>query len=164
MATYQNIKGGEELQALLNSLAPKLEQNIMRGAMRAGAKVILEEAKRNVPVKSGELRNSLKISTKSKKGTVTASVKSGNKKVYYSRFVEFGVAAHSISATGKGFLNFGGIFAKSVDHPGATAKPFMRPAIDSKSTEAIDAVKEYIGKRLTKEGINTLSESVTDNE
>lgn len=163
MATYQNIKGGKELQDLLSTLPASLEKNILRGALRSGAKEILAEAKLNVPVKSGDLRDSLRISTKSKNGIVYANVKAGNKKAFYSRFVEFGTAAHNISAS-KGFLSFGGIFAKSVNHPGITAKPFMRPAVDSKSGQAIEAVKEYIRKRLTKEGLNVQSESVNDNE
>jgi len=154
MDKYTNLKGGEQLQAFLNTLAPKIERNIMRGALRAGAKVIADEAKNNVPVKSSDLRDSIRVGTKTKRGQVTASVKAGNKKAYYYNFVEFGTAAHSISGKGKGFLNIGGVFAKSVNHPGARAKPFMRPSLDSKANEAIQAVGVAIGKRLTKEGIN----------
>ncbi len=163
MANYKNITGGRELQDMLNTLAPKLEKNILRGALRSGAKIVLEEAKNNVPIKSGELRSSLRISTNSKKGRVTASVKSGNKKVWYSRLVEFGTAAHTISGK-NGSLNFSGIFAKSVDHPGARAKPFLRPAIDAKANDAIKEVGAYIGKRLTKQGLNSPEIEVSDVE
>lgn len=159
----KNIKGGRELQEMLNTLAPKLERNIMRGALAAGAKVILAEAKNNVPIKSGELRNSLRVSTRARKGQITASIKSGNKKVWYSRLVEFGTAAHTISAK-NGSLSFGGFFAKSVDHPGARAKPYLRPALDSKSNDAIKEVGAYIGKRLTKQGLNAPSLEVDDVE
>lgn len=154
MASFINIKGGKELQEFLNTLAPKIERNIMRGAVRAGAGVILQEAKSNVSIDSGDLRDSLRVTTSAKKGRVTASVKAGNKKVFYSGWVEFGTAAHSITARGNRALSFGGLFTKSVLHPGARAKPFLRPSLDSKANEAIEEVGKYIGKRLTKQGIN----------
>jgi HK97 gp10 family phage protein len=158
-----NLKGGKEIQEFLNTLAPKLEQNIMRGAVRVGAKVILEEAKQNVPVSSGDLRDSGRVTTSSKKGRVTASVKFGNKKVYYTRFIEYGVAAHTItSKTGK--LSFLGNAYKSVDHPGIQPKAFMRPAFDSKTGAAIAEIGEYIGKRLNKQGLNSPSLEVNDDE
>ena len=152
--TVKNITGLKELQAMLNSLPAKLEGNIMRTALRAGAKVILEEAKLNVPIRHGDLRDSIRISTRIKKGRVTASVKAGNKKAWYWRFVEYGTAEHAISAKDKGVLSFDGFFGKSVLHPGAKEKPFMRPALDVKSSEAIVAVGEAIKKRLTKQGLD----------
>lgn len=160
---YSNLKGGKEIQEFLNTLAPKIEKSIMRGAVRAGAKVLLDEVKQNIPVLSGDARDSVRISTSARKGKVTASVKAGNKKVYYLKWVEYGTAAHSITANG-GFLSFGGIFTKSVNVSGIQAKPFMRPAIDTKSTEAINAAGEYIGKRLTKQGLNAPSLEVDDGE
>lgn len=149
-----NLKGGAELQAFLSSLPAKVEQNIMRGALRAGAKVIAEEAKNNVPVKSGDLRDSIRVGTRAKRGQVTASVKAGNKKAYYYNFVEFGTAAHEIKPKDAKSLFFAGMFGDLIAHPGNRAKPYMRPALDSKSNEAIEAVGRAIGKRLTKEGIN----------
>jgi hypothetical protein len=52
----------------------------------------------------------------------------------------------------------------SVNHPGARAKPFMRPALDSKSSEAIRAVGRKIGERLTKQGINNAPALEVDDE
>jgi HK97 gp10 family phage protein len=164
MAQEINIKGGKELQELLNTLPVKLERSILRGAMRAGAKVILDEAKNNVPVQSGDLRDSLRISTNARRGKVTASVRSGNKKVFYSNFVEYGTAAHSITAKSGGALSFGGVFTKSVNVAGARPKPFLRPALDTKSTEAINMIGEYIRKRLTKAGLNAPAIGVDDGE
>lgn len=139
---------------MLDSLPQKLEANIMRSALRQGAKVLAEEAKRNVPVMDGDLRDSIRVSTRSRRGVVSATVKAGNKKAWYWRFVEFGTAAHNIAGKKGGFLSFGGLFRKSVAHPGAQAKPFMRPALDSKANDAIQAVGEQIRKRLTKQGLD----------
>jgi HK97 gp10 family phage protein len=158
-----NVRGGKELAELLRALPVKLENNIMRGALRAGAKVILVEAKANAPVDDGDLKDSLRISTKSKRGEVKATVKVGNKKVYYAKFIEFGTAAHKITARGTG-LRFGSFFGKSVNHPGVLAKPFMRPALDSRSSQAVNEIRKYIGKRLTKQGLNVPDIAIGDEE
>lgn len=154
----KNIKGGKELQAMLDSLPAKLEANVMRSALRQGAKVIEAEAKRNLEsngsVDSGELFGSVRVSTRSRRGVVTATVRAGNRKAWWWRWVEFGTSAHNIAGKKGGFLSFGGLFRKSVTHPGAKAKPFMRPALDSKANDAIQAVGEQIRKRLTKQGLN----------
>ncbi|BBB65910.1 hypothetical protein UNDYM_1657 [Undibacterium sp. YM2] len=154
MAAFTNIKGGDELQKFLDQLPAKIEANIMRSSLRAGAKVILDAAKENVPVEHGDLRASLRISTRSKRGVVTATVKAGSKKAFYWRFVEFGTAAHGIKPKKAASLLFGNVFAESVLHPGARAKPYMRPALDTQAGAAIQAVGEAIKKRLTKQGIN----------
>jgi HK97 gp10 family phage protein len=158
------IKGGKELHDFLQQLPVKMEKNIMRSALRAGAKVIADEAKANVPVKDGDLRDSIRVSTRAKRGQVTASAKAGNKKAFYWHFVEFGTAAHTIKAKNGKSLFFNGSNVRSVRHPGARAKPFMRPALDSKSTEAIRAVGAQIGKRLNKLGLNAPDISVGEDE
>jgi HK97 gp10 family phage protein len=149
-----NIKGGAELQRFLNQLPVKVEKNIMRAALRAGANEIKEDAVQNVPVQDGDLKRSIRVSTRAKRGRVTASVKAGDKKAWYWHFVEFGTAAHTIKARNGKRLFFSGIFAKVVNHPGAKAKPFMRPALDNKANDAIRAVGRKISERLTKHGIN----------
>jgi HK97 gp10 family phage protein len=158
---FVNIKGGKELQEFLNTLPVKVEKNILRSALRAGAKVIAEEAKQNVPVKSGELRDSIVLSTDARKGKVTAKAKTS---LWYAKFVEFGTAAHKINPKNGMSLLFGGRWVKSVDHPGSNAKPFLRPALDTKANEAINAVGVQIGKRLTKLGLNAPAMSAGSEE
>jgi HK97 gp10 family phage protein len=156
MADFKHIKGFDELQKMLDTLPAKMEANIMRGALRAGAKEIEPEVKQNIPVASGDLRDSVRVSTRSKRGVVTASVKIGNKKAWYAHIIEYtGAVPHNIAAKGKGVLAFAGFVGKSVMHPGMKAKPFARPALDSKAEAAIQATGEYIKKRLTKQGLNT---------
>ena len=147
---------------------------MLRGALRAGAKPILEAARASAPVatpsaenqrlyggRAGALRDSLRISVKVKGGKVTASVKAGGivkggADVYYARFVEYGTRAHKIDAANGGFLGFANRFYKSVQHPGAKPRPFLRPAMDARATDAVVAAAEYIKNRLaTKHGIDT---------
>ncbi|MDD2742328.1 MAG: HK97 gp10 family phage protein [Rhodocyclaceae bacterium] len=149
-----HVKGLSELQAFLDQLPAKMEANIMRSALRAGAKVVAAEAKRNVPIEHGDLRDSIRVSARLKGGKVTSTIKAGNKKAWYWRFVEFGTAAHTIKSKDGGVLRFASGIYKSVDHPGAKSHPFMRPALDSQTDAAIQAVGEQIKKRLTKQGLN----------
>lgn len=148
-----HVKGLAELQKFLDTLPAKIEQNIMRSALRAGANVVKDEAKSNVPVKSGLLRDGLKVSTRSRRGVVTASVKAGGKHAYLARWIEYGTAAHKIVPKKAKSLFFGGVFAEAVDHPGSSPKPFLRPALDTQSQAALVAVGNAIKKRLTKQGL-----------
>lgn len=154
------VTGLSELQKLLDDLPGNIEKNVVRGGIRAAAKVVLEEAKRLAPVggsnlpkgeSPGDLRDSIRISMKVKKGLVTASINAGSNKAYYAHMVEFGTAQHFIKPKNRKSLFIAGLMKEIVDHPGAKAKPFMRPAIDSKAEEAINAMADYMRDRIAKE-------------
>jgi len=156
-----NVKGLQELQKFLDQLPKKLEQNVMRGALREGAtKELLQEAKANLlsngSVQTGELISGLKVTTRSRGGVVSASVKATGKHAYVAPWLEYGVAAHAITAKRGEMLSFLGVFAKSVMHPGFRPKPFLRPALDQSGQAAVIATAEYMKKRLaTKNGLDT---------
>ncbi len=115
--TDTTIKGFKELQDFLSALPAKIEGNIMRAALRAGAKVIADDAKANAPVAApgsknkkifggyaGALRDSIRVSARMRGGTVTASVKAGGTAksgatTYYARMVEYGTAPHLIAVS-----------------------------------------------------------------
>ena len=154
-----SVTGLAELQKILDQLPAKMEANVLRGALRAGAKVQLAAAKAQVPVKSGALRDSLKISTRTRRGTVKAVLSAGakNKKTggdaFYARFVEFGTAQHFIKPKKAKSLFFAGLFGEVVDHPGSKKHPFMRPALDASAQAATQAVGQYIRQRLERQGL-----------
>lgn len=180
MAEETSIIGGRRLHQELQSLPVRIERNILRAALGAGARVIRDEAKQNVPVQMGDLKRSIKVSTNSKRGTVTAKVKAGDKKAFYAHMVEYGTKAHvikvkeedrpinyrltrrrgvltrvSIRTINRRGLLIGNNFVGSrVDHPGAQPRPYLRPALDNKSDAAIAAVAAKVRERLTQEGIN----------
>lgn len=158
------INGLVELDKMLKELPAKIEANVIRGGLRAAAKVVLDEAKRLCPVEhpstegvkqgavTGELQRSIRISGRMSKGRVTYQVRAGNAKAFYAHMVEYGTARHFIKPKGsRSALFFAGYAHGEVDHPGAKAKPFMRPAIDNKAREAVDTLSEYIVGRLPKE-------------
>ena len=146
------VKGLAGLQALLDELPARIEGNVVRGALRAGAKVVSDEAKRLCPVgKTGDLRDSIRVSLRSKHGRITATVKAGNARAFYAHMVEFGTARHWIKPKNRKSLFVAGLLREAVDHPGAKKEPFMRPAIDGKADEAIDAMAAYLRERIPKE-------------
>lgn len=189
MADTRHVKGLAELQKLLDTLPVKVEKNIMRGALRAGAKVILEEAKSNVPIKTGDLRRSLRVSTRAQRQRVSAKVSSG---MPIARWVEFGTRAHYIHVeeserplnkrlsrkfgrpihAGMTTVNrairslkiSGRFVGPTVHHPGAKPRPFLRPALDAKAQAAVVATAEYIKARLTKEGLDASHVTVEGDE
>lgn len=158
------IVGGRQLSDDLQKLAPKIERNIMRGALRAGTVPIREEVKRRAPVDSGALRNSIRTTSRARRGQVSASVKIGNREAWYAHLVEFGTRPHVIKSKPGRAMQFGGRITAQVNHPGITGRPFIRASADAKTPEAVQDVTKYIRKRLTKEGINTPDNAPRDPE
>jgi HK97 gp10 family phage protein len=151
MSELRNVKGLAELEKVLATLPVKMETKILRGGLRASAAVFLTEVRARVPMKSGELAKSLRISTALRRGVVSAKVVVGNKKkrVFYAHMVEGGTKPHVIRARPGKFLRvFGGVFVKRINHPGSRARPFMRPAFEAGATGALDALSAYIRRRL----------------
>lgn len=163
------IDGMAELEKALGELPVKLERNVMRGALRAGAKVIADEARRKAPRDDGDLQKSIRVSSRVVRGQPTVTVKAGGAKkgeydVFYAHMVERGTTAHFIKPKKAKSLFFAGLAHKVAKHPGAKKHPFMRPALDTKAGAALEAVKAYIRKRLTKEGISIPDSSPPDSE
>jgi len=155
------IKGLAELQKALDTLPAKIEANIMRAAMRAGAKVLATEAKGNVHNVSGVLASSIRFGSKinRREGGVEAYIRAGGKAkkgardAFYAHMVERGTAAHLIKARPPNKML--AIGYAQVQHPGSQKRPFMRPALDMHAHAAITAVGDYIRARLaTKHGID----------
>lgn len=152
-----SVKGLAELDAVLKTLPAKIEGNILRGGIRAGAKVLEDAAKSNLrangSVDTGALLRSIKLRTRSRKGRVSATVSAGDSVAFYARYVEFGTSAHLIKPRRRSSLFFAGLAREVVEHPGGRAKPFMRPALDGFATQAVEATASYIKRRLTKQGL-----------
>lgn len=170
MTDLVHVKGLAALQKALDELPAKIEANIMRAALSAGARVIANQAKEIAPMEPpntastykqslgwtpGALKRSIKVSSRLKGGKVIATIRAGNKQAYYAHMVEFGTAAHMIRPKGKKSLFLAGVMREVVNHPGARKNPFMRIAMDAEAQRALLAVGERIKRRLTKEGIDT---------
>lgn len=169
-------KGLRDLEKKLRELPAKIEKKLMRGALRAGAVVYREAARANAPVAGGDLRRSIKVgSTNVKRGQATAKVTAGDKKAYYAHIVEFGSGrfytgtkrrivgdkrkrrtadgGYIIKPSKKKALVIAGQVRTQVVHPGSRPQPFMRPAFDSASENAIAAFADYLRQRIPTEAL-----------
>ncbi len=163
--------------AELDKLPAKIEQRVVRGALRAAAKPMLEAARTNVPIKSGALRDSIRLSSSvdRRAGEIVVQVKAGGKTKrgdpYYAHMIEFGTASFyrgagrtvgkpyiirgknadgSEAKTSKkrGALKIGNTLVSQVMHPGIRPSGFMRRAFDTSGQAVIDAYAEYMRKRI----------------
>lgn len=156
MSVETTVNGLAALERMLSELPEKVQVKIARASMAAGARVVRDEARRIVPVKTGALKASIRVGTgRSKNGMIFANVRAGGKNrkgdAFYSHFVEFGTLPHAIAPKKKGgrkALKFAGRFAASALVPATRPKPFMRPALDGKWREAVDTVGGAMAARI----------------
>ena len=125
--TFQ-LKGAKELETTLNDMGPKVAGNLGTKAVRAGAKPIVQEAKRLVPVVTGQLKRSI----------IAVSVKSASDGV---RAVLIGFRPPASRRAH--FVEYG--TSKSPAHP------FMRPAMDARAADALRAMQEALATGILRE-------------
>jgi HK97 gp10 family phage protein len=144
MAELKSIEGLKELQAAMRQLPQNIGRNVLRGAVNAGASVIRNEVRDNAPVYEGKPQAShapagalrravyqkqIREASSWFKQVFYVSVRSGKSQqkkgldAYYWRFVEFGTKKMA-------------------------ARPFLRPAFESKKYEAAEAIKQYLARRI----------------
>lgn len=151
------LKGGKKLAATLKLLDLKTERKFGMQALRAGARVIIKDARKRVPVKTGLLRRRGFI-TKAAKGrrneiVLTLGTRGGKNAPWYAHLIEFGTKPRTIKARKAVLVNpeSGQVFGKTVEHPGTRAKPFFRPALDENKTEVLEAIGKKLFDLLEKE-------------
>lgn len=112
---------------------------------------ILAEMESRVPVKTGQLRQSLGIKVSGDKVIIGPNTTQAP----YAGYVEFGTKAHTIRPKKPGgvlVFNIGGtkVFTTKVNHPGTKAQPYVAPAfqawVDSLGTMAAEANVEVFKK------------------
>ncbi len=166
------LRGRAEVSRYINALPEAIKSKLLRGAARAGGKVIADEARERTT--SDLVRENITIRTRETddKMIVRIGVKAG-----YARslgvWLEWGTAAHYITvddaqrdgktarrinkqlATGTLVIN-GQPIGKTVFHPGAKPHPFLRPAQDLKERDAIAAAQSYIITKLRRGNLLSL--------
>ena len=134
------------LIAALKDLRREIQRYAIKRAGRAGAYLFLQEAKRLVQVKSGLLKNDLRIRQRMKNDEADFSVGT-SRKAPHAHLVELGTRPHRIpTPNGSPFSVPGGW----IDHPGARPFPFLRPAFDSKKDEAGEKAIDILWKHIEK--------------
>lgn len=118
------VEGLAELEARLDRLPRNLATRTLTAALSAGARVILREAKANVPRRSGALFRALRVRTaRSREHLGRDAFVYFGKRTFYGRFHERGTVK-------------------------MTARPFMAPALESKAQEAVEAVRDRLARQL----------------
>lgn len=145
------LKNLPQLKAKLEKLRNDTADDV-RPAVGKAAQLVVDMMQRQVPVESGELRDSIgwtfgdkpkysQAVTTVKAGPLTVTIFAGNTKVRYAHLVEFGTAPH---------IN-GGLFDGS-KHPGAKPQPFFFTSYRAMRKEArrmiTKAVKEAVRKAV----------------
>lgn len=145
------VKGLSELKENLKRLPQRLQEKALASAVLAGAGVIRDEARRLCPKKTGRLAKSIvakKVRDKNRMG-VTYQV---GPKLFYGHMVEFGTSPHEIKAKKLGKVlklsRWRNVYARVIEHPGAPAKPFLRPAFDNKFKEATEKLRQALARSI----------------
>lgn len=128
------IASSIDTKKLLKTLAqfPKnVQKNIMVGATRAGANVIRDEIKENVPEDTGETKRSI------------GTVRRRSKDKYEIKFSVTPRLGGKNSGWKMPFIEWG----TSKQAP----NPVMRRAFESQTDESLTATKKYIVERIPKE-------------
>lgn len=144
------IEGLAELQRKLTGFGEKVVNVITQKALMEGAKIIQEEAKLRVPVwpngehnlkvggvyikiQPGNLKRNIRIRSvkKTEKGTKAAQVYVKLKQAWYAKFVE----------------------GQEDGTSRQPAKPFMRPAFETKEQEAVQAFENRIKEAIVEGGL-----------
>lgn len=133
----------EVLDALKKAgIAPR---TVLDAAVKAAAVVIRDEAQRKAPGPGIEVAQA-----ESAASSVTYHVGPKEDKWHY-KFLETGTPPHRIRPKNRKALKLiplGEVFAAGASHPGMAARPFLRPAIDTKANAARDAAGQAIKRAL----------------
>ncbi|MGH6746589.1 HK97-gp10 family putative phage morphogenesis protein [Novosphingobium sp.] len=161
MSRNSPVKGLAQLDAFLSAFPKRMQKQAIRQALTAAAAPVRDEARVRAPKKSGRMAKAIKTGSprQNQDGTFSVSIRLVGDNAYLGTFFEFGVAAHLIARTGAGQgkvairkaaegkgkistkpMKVGDRYVSGIiHHPGFAAHPFLRPALDAKADEAVQA-------------------------
>jgi HK97 gp10 family phage protein len=145
------IEGLQELDRQLRALPERVAGNALATAVSAGARVIRNEAIARAPVDTGALKSQifikrLRSSSQSEK-TSLIGVRGGLAKYANTKKnIRSGKAGQTYKTDGKTF------YWKFIELGTSKmpAKPFLRPAFDTKEQDAVSAITEKLDQRIQK--------------
>ena len=159
----------KDLLKRLKTLPEKMQKRIITGGVRASAKPIIKDARSRIHNRTGILAKSIgvtkrrsknkniivytvsprvkKVGTTAKPGTLEYKKTMGG---YYGRWVELGHFARKSKKEDDEKKKDKKKKDKKEEVKFIPAKPFLKPAFETKGEEAIKAFKEYVKKRFDK--------------
>jgi HK97 gp10 family phage protein len=150
MAELQHVQGLRELQAALKELPQRIAKNVLRGAVSAGAAVIRKEAQLKAPVYTGPVAAGHPPPGTLKRSIVQKQIQELSSLFSQVFFVTVRYGKKYQKQGKKGALTQDAYYAAMVEWGTSKmpAKPYMRPAFESKKEAATAAIKEYLEKRI----------------
>lgn len=159
------ITGLADLDRVMKTLAPREANNVMRNAIMDVARDGRDEARKNAPRLKGTLIKAIFAQRRrGKRGLFSASIgitrgKDAKNDAFYWHMVEYGTKAHVIPRRNKAgqirsakkALSFNGRVYRSVNHPGITAQPFMRPTYEKLKADLNRTYPNHIGKQVIRQ-------------
>jgi HK97 gp10 family phage protein len=146
------ITGMRELALSLDQFPEKVQRKALAKSLRAAGRVIRDLARSQVPVKSGKLRASIRVTVVRRGGKLVARIIAGRRvkkdDPFYAWMVEGGTRRHEIRPKGKKSLFLAGLFAEQVEHPGAEAKPYLGPALEEGAQFALIQMQEALATEI----------------
>lgn len=158
------VKGLADLDRYLSALPKNMQKAAYRQALTAAARPVRDEARMRAGKRSGKMARAIKTGSprQNQDGTFSVFVRLDGPHSFLGLFQEYGVAPHFVSAGDSGrsarlltrsareggvtgdvqshALKIGDNFVSgAVFHPGHAAHPFMRPALDAKADDAVQA-------------------------
>jgi HK97 gp10 family phage protein len=173
MSRNMPVKGVKELDFYLSSLPEQLQNNAYRAGLTAAAAVVRKEARVRARKRSGKMAKAIKSGSprRNQDGSYSIAVRLVGEHAFLGLFHEYGVDPHLITVqedekptklkkdgrkqvlpmkainnqVRSGSLVIGTNFVGPVvSHPGHSAHPFLRPALDEKAEEAVQAFASRI--------------------
>ncbi len=143
------VTGTEKIEARLKKMiVSNMIKAALQNAAEAGGEVLLAEAETHVDNPADLGMHFVKRSKK--KAVLDIGPK---RKKWFLRFLETGAIRHEIKGSPLSFEAKSGdqVATRIVEHPGMPAKPFLRPAFDTKSDAAAKATGEAFWDTLMKQ-------------
>ncbi len=158
MTIILKIEGLKELNHALKQLPRRAANRALKSSIRAGGRVVVKAARRNLPPNYVVLKKSLFVKVlRQGKYSINALVgprtgKDARYDGWYAHIVEFGAAPHEITiATRNVLASQGQVFGTKVKHPGVAARPFFRPAFDGNIHQIIEAQRMKLWQAIERE-------------
>lgn len=129
MPTVTSVKltGFDQLIQALKTLSPKIQRKVGRAALTKACQPIIEDAKRLVPVDTGELEDSItSVAVRAERDSLKRNIGFRKTASWRAHFIEFGTIHNA-------------------------AQPFMRPALDARHEDAIAVMGGEIWKGIQAE-------------
>lgn len=117
------ITGLKELDRALQELAWPAARRALRKGMRQGANVVRDEARAKAPIDSGNLKRRIRTRERSEEaGNMRFDIEVP-RSAFYGRFLEYGTSKMA-------------------------AKPFLRPAAEAKTEEAVTVMRDALSEAI----------------